>query len=83
MDPVEFFEFTRATLKCNKRAVDCRVAIGRAYYSVFNVAAQLLRQSGYKIDDGPQGHGQAFNFLLNVTSVSDRIRCRFMDVGHT
>jgi len=68
MDPVEFYEFARATLR-SRRPVDCRVAIGRAYYAVFNVAAKLLRQAGCKIDDGPQGHGQAFNYLLSVTSV--------------
>jgi hypothetical protein len=70
MDPAEFHAFAVATLR-NKRPVDCRVAIGRAYYAVFNVAAQLLRRGGCKIDDGPQGHGQAFNFLLNVASNPD------------
>ena len=41
MDPAEFLRFASNTIK-RGRPVDCRVAVSRAYYGVFNIARQVL-----------------------------------------
>lgn len=65
MDPEEFQRFAMETIK-GGRPVDCRVAIGRAYYSVFNVAADLLRNAGCTISFGADAHGKVAQHLLSI-----------------
>ncbi len=67
MDPESFQRFAEATVK-GGRPVDCRVAIGRAYYAIFNVAADLLRNAGCTIGFGADAHGKVPQHLLSVTA---------------
>ena len=67
MDPEEFQRFALATVK-GGRPVDCRVAISRAYYAIFNVAADLLRNAGCTIGFGPDAHGKVPQHLPSVTA---------------
>ena len=67
MDPEEFQHFALSTVK-GGRPVDCRVAISRSYYAVFNVAGDLLRSAGCSISFGADAHGKVPQHLLSVTT---------------
>ena len=51
MDPVEFLRFAQGIIRDsgNVGAVQCRVAISRAYYAAFNVAMDLLGGAGFTV----------------------------------
>ncbi len=70
MNPEDFQEFALAIIK-GGRPVDCRVALSRSYYAVFNVAADLLRQAGCNIGFGADAHGKIPQHLLSVAADSD------------
>src|SRR5262245_34579282 len=42
-----------------------RTAVGRSYYAIFNVAADLLREFGFRIGRGAAAHGEAQKCLYN------------------
>jgi hypothetical protein len=67
MDPEDFQRFALTTLQ-GGRPVDCRVAISRAYYAIFNVAADLLRNAGCTISFGTDAHGKVPQHLLSVAA---------------
>ena len=67
MDAEEFQRFALATVK-GGRPVDCRVAISRAYYAIFNVAGDLLRSAGCPIGFGADAHGKVPQHLLSVVA---------------
>jgi hypothetical protein len=46
-------------------AAQCRTAIGRSYYGVFNVAADHLRSQGFVIGKGAAAHGEVQKCLSN------------------
>jgi hypothetical protein len=64
MDPREF-QLLASELVLRKRASDIRTAISRAYYAVFNVGVEILTELGFKINEGPSGHGDVRNRLSN------------------
>ena len=45
-----------------------RTAISRAYYSVYNVGVELLRDGGFEVKEGPSGHGDVGYKLSNSGS---------------
>jgi hypothetical protein len=47
-------------------AADCRAAVGRAYYAVFNVGAEHLRRGGISISRGGAAHGEVRQCLANA-----------------
>jgi len=44
---------------------DCRAAIGRAYYGVFNTVSAMMRQNGLHVDEGSAAHQKIWYDLLN------------------
>lgn len=64
MDPRDFHKLA-IRLAGGSSAADCRTAIGRAYYAVFNVGAQHLRNLGFKVRKGPGAHGEVQLCLAN------------------
>jgi len=66
MDPRDFHSLAvRLVAGASAAAVDCRTAIGRSYYPVFNVAADHLRQQGFRIGKGAAAHGEVQKCLSN------------------
>jgi hypothetical protein len=65
MDPRAFHEVAKELVRVGKPAY-CRTAIGRAYYGAFNVGAATLRDNGFTIGRGPQGHGDVVKHLLGA-----------------
>lgn len=64
MDPRDFLQL--ATDLCARgRPAELRAAVGRAYYAVYNVAAQMLRDWGYVILRNSSGHGEVMRYLSN------------------
>jgi uncharacterized protein (UPF0332 family) len=47
------------------RPADLRAAVGRAYYSAFNAAAEMIRSCGLAIFQSPAGHGDLLRYLGN------------------
>src|SRR5436190_21970700 len=62
MDPRDFNALA-AQLASGTKAAECRSAISRAYYSAFNVGAELLRGIGCPPRKGGQAHGEVQKFL--------------------
>lgn len=65
MKAEEFLNFAEATVK-GGAPVHFRVAIGRAYYGAFNVAAELLRAAGCHIPNNAGAHGVVCRLLQEV-----------------
>jgi hypothetical protein len=64
MDPREFQ--TLASILVNgKTPAEIRTAISRAYYATHNVSAEILSRGGFRISEGPGGHGDVWNRLSN------------------
>ena len=64
MDPREFQ--TLASILVNgKTPAEIRTAISRAYYATHNVGAEILSRGGFRISEGPGGHGDVWNRLSN------------------
>ena len=64
MDPREF-QILASELVSRNRPADIRTAISRAYYAVFNVGVEILKECGFAISEGPGGHGEVRNRLNN------------------
>ena len=64
MDPREF-QVLASELVLKNRASDIRTAISRAYYAVFNVGVEILTELGFKVSEGPSGHGDVRKRLSN------------------
>jgi hypothetical protein len=52
-------------LAAGNSAAEHRTAVGRSYYAVFNVAADLLRSILVRISRGPAAHGEVQKCLAN------------------
>jgi len=64
MDPREFQ--TLASILVNgKTPAEIRTAISRAYYATHNVGSEILLRGGFRISEGPSGHGDVWNRLSN------------------
>jgi hypothetical protein len=71
MDPRDFHSLAaRLVVGGAASAADCRIAIGRAYCSVFNVAADQLRQQGFAIGKGAAAHGEVQHCLSNAGEIT-------------
>src|SRR4051794_25133410 len=58
MDPRDFHALAaRLTAGTAPAPADCRTAINRSYYAVFNVAAEHLRSMGFPVGKGAAAHG--------------------------
>lgn len=68
MNPREFQELAERLVTIDRPA-ETRTAISRAYYSVYNVAAEMLKDIGFEISEGPGGHSEAVQRLSNCGSV--------------
>jgi hypothetical protein len=64
MNPREFQRLAIHLASGNSPA-ECRTAIGRSYYAVFNVSADLLRSLNIRIVRGPAAHSEVQNCLFN------------------
>jgi len=66
MEPVEFLRFVQATIRGSGKvgAVECRVAISRAYYAAFNVAMDLLTAAGFTFFPKDDKHKMVARHLL-------------------
>jgi hypothetical protein len=64
MDPREF-QTLAFTLVNGKTPAEIRTAISRAYYAIHNVGAEVLSRAGFRISEGPGGHGDVWNRLSN------------------
>jgi hypothetical protein len=66
MDPRDFHSFAaRLVAGASVAAVECRTAVGRSYYAVFNVAADHIRLLGFRIGKGAAAHGEVQKCLSN------------------
>jgi hypothetical protein len=64
MDPREFHRLA-VRLSTGSTPAEFRSAIGRAYYSLFNLGAQHLRSMGFSIGKGAAAHGEVRRCLMN------------------
>ena len=64
MNPREFQELARKLADGDSPA-EFRTAVSRAYYSVFNVGAELMKGMGFAISESPSGHGELEYKLSN------------------
>jgi hypothetical protein len=64
MDPREFHRLAER-LASGATPAEYRTAIGRAYYSVFNVGCEHLRGLGFRIAKGGAAHGEIRHCLHN------------------
>jgi uncharacterized protein (UPF0332 family) len=66
MDPVDFQRFAERIIRggAHVGAVECRVAISRAYYSAFNVAIDLLLAAGFTFFAKDDKHKAVARHLL-------------------
>src|SRR5687768_16776608 len=64
MDPRDFITLA-ARLAAGSSASECRTAISRSYYAVFNVGAAHLRDLGFAVGKGAAAHGEVQKCLSN------------------
>jgi len=64
MNPREFQKLASA-LVAGKTPAAIRTAISRAYYATHNVGAEILKEMGFRISEGPSGHGDVWNRFSN------------------
>jgi len=64
MDPREFQTLASA-LANGKTPAEIRTAISRAYYATHNIGVEILEEMGFRISEGPSGHGDVWNRLSN------------------
>lgn len=64
MNPREFQELAKKLANGDSPA-EFRTAVSRAYYSVFNVGAELMKGMGFPIPESPSGHGELEYRLSN------------------
>lgn len=68
MDPRDFHRLAAKLASgptTNLSAAECRTAISRSYYAVFNVAAEQLRKLGFPVGKGAAAHGEIQKCLAN------------------
>lgn len=68
MDPRDFQKLA-AKLASETGAADIRTAISHAYYSVFSVGVELLRDTGLGVSIGPSAHGEVEYRLSNCANI--------------
>ena len=64
MKGADFLIVAKDLLKAQSEAA-LRSAISRAYYALFNSAAEVLREWGFTVSDGPGAHGEIRNRFSN------------------
>ena len=64
MNPREFQELAKKLVNGDSPA-EFRTAVSRAYYSVFNVGAELMKEMGFPIRENASGHGELEHRLSN------------------
>ena len=64
MDPREFHSLA-SKLAGNGSPVEVRTAISRAYYAVYHVGAEILREMGFRINRSASGHADVRFRLSN------------------
>lgn len=64
MNPREFQKLA-SELVTGKTPAEIRTAISRAYYATHNVGTEILTEMGFRISEGPGGHGDVWNRLSN------------------
>ena len=64
MDARDFLKLA-TELSQRGRAADLRAAVGRAYYAVFNFAAEMLRGWKIPVTRNAGGHGEILRYLSN------------------
>jgi len=64
MNPREFQQLASKLANGNSPA-EFRTAISRAYYAAYNVGVEVLEQMGFRISEGPAGHGEVRHHLNN------------------
>jgi hypothetical protein len=62
MDAHDFLKLA-TELSRRGRAADLRSAVGRAYYAVFNVAAEMLRGWNIPVTRNASAHGEIQRYL--------------------
>ncbi len=63
MDPREFLRFAKDLVNAKPDAVACRIAIGRSYYAVFNVALEMLKELVISLDKQKDSHWEVAKIL--------------------
>ena len=64
MDPRDFHRLASHLVRSSS-AAEIRTAINRAYYATYHIGSEVLREMGFQISTGPQGHGDVRNRLSN------------------
>ena len=64
MNPRDFHQLA-SKLAAGVNAAELRTAVGRAYYAVYNVGVEILTGMGFRINEGPGGHGDVQKRLHN------------------
>lgn len=64
MNPRDF-QLVAQKLSGGATAAERRTAISRAYYAVFNTAAEILRDLGFPVGKGAAAHGEVHRCLAN------------------
>ena len=64
MDPRDFNRLADV-LSHGTSSSEARSAISRAYYAVYHVAVETLKNVGISISIGPAGHGEVLRYLAN------------------
>ena len=65
MDPREFHTLADR-LAAGPSAAECRTAVSRAYYAVFNVGSEILRGLGFAVGRGAAAHSEVQRCLANA-----------------
>ncbi|MCK4823531.1 hypothetical protein KA005_47710 [bacterium] len=65
MNPREFHSLALRLVEQGNFPSECRTAISRAYYAVYNVGVELLKSMNFDINEGPGGHGDVRHHLNN------------------
>lgn len=63
MDPREFLRFAKDLVNAKPDAVACRIAIGRSYYAVFNVALEMIKELVIPLEKQKDSHWEVAKIL--------------------
>ncbi len=75
MDPREFLRFAKDLVNAKPDAVACRIAIGRSYYAVFNVALEMLKELVISLDKQKDSHWEVAKILQSSGDPDIRNAC--------
>lgn len=64
MDPADFLKLAEELVERNTPC-DCRSAIGRAYYGVYNTAIRYMQSAGLTIPKGTESHKKIWEDFIN------------------